>query len=273
VLNGKLVVNGTIGPVTSFSVAGILSGSGSILGPVDLINSGTTLSNADGPLAIDSVTLEDDTTLAVTLGGGFAPVAITGALTKGADGPHLIALTDAGVISGQTYTLLTFGSNAGFAASDFTVTGIPGTLTLATNALEFIPELPVRGVAVRVATHGARAIFTITNTGSTATGFSLFKSQQVANSYNGPKPSKPARKPTLEITYSLGGSNITKALKAGTAAVTIPAGGTAQVVVKAKSLNKLAFKRTIKALLTTASQADASKSASARATIVLKASK
>ncbi len=63
--------------------------------------------------------------------------------------------------------------------------------------------------------------------------------------------------------------NITNALAAGTANVTIPAGGNTKIVVKVKTRKPIVFKRTIRAKLRAVSQADSSKSAAAQATLVL----
>jgi len=249
----------------------LLIGTGTVIGAVAL-GSGGSIDPAGGALTLTSLDWAAGGRVTETIGGTSTPVVVTTALTKTGAGTWPIALTDGGVEQGIVYTLLTFGSNSGFVVSDFTVTGLTGgTLSLSSNALTFTVPVPARyGVTVSAAKGKKRATFTVTNTGNTSTGFHLFRSQQIANSYSGPKPSKPAAKSPVVITYSLGGSNITKSLEAGTAVATIPAGASVQIVVKAKARNTLAFQRTITARIIAASQADASATASAGTKIVLK---
>jgi hypothetical protein len=177
------------------------------------------------------------------------------------------------VTPGTTYTLLTFGSNEGFTASDFTVTGLAGTLTLEANALKFTTAdlPPTYGVAMSVAKGRNRATFTITNTGNTTTGFALRRSNAVTNTYAGPTPPSPGTSP-FKITYAVNGQNITGAIEAQTASVNLGAGQSVNVVVKiqVKGGRKILAKRFVNATLTAASLVDPAQAASARARFVLK---
>jgi len=252
----------------------LLIGTGTVDGHV-VLGSGGTINPDRGPFTLTSLDWDAGGRITAAIGGAGgerACVAITGTLTKTDEGVRTIDLTDVGIRQGAVYNLLSFDNNNGFTATDFTVTGVGGgTLTLSGNALTFTIPVPARyGVSISVAKGKNHATFTVTNTGSTATSFHLFRSQQIANSYSEPKPSKPAAKSPVVITYSLGGANITKTLKAGKAATTIPAGASAHIVMKVRPRNTLAFQRTITARIIAASQADSSATALAKTKIVLK---
>jgi hypothetical protein len=254
-----------------------LAGTGSALGAVTL-NSGGTITSS-GEVALGSLTWNGGGSVALELGSDPATsnrIAITGALMKGTVGAFTIALTDVGFVPGQPYTLATFAYNAGYTAADFTVTGIDGTISITDTALVFTrASATTYGVTMGAAKGKNRATFTITNTGNTTTNFSLFKRQTVTSNHSGPKPPKPDNpgKPPITITYLHNGANITKALGAGTAAVSIPPGGSAGIVMKAKANRPLAFKRTIRTTLTAINGGDTSKQASAQGVITLKATK
>jgi autotransporter-associated beta strand protein len=193
---------------------------------------------------------------------------INGALTKGAPGSYTIDLTDAGVSPGETYSLLAFGSQSGFSASDFTVTGLAGTLTLTATELLFTaaPTPPVYAVAVGLAKGKNRAAFTITNTGTTVTDFRLVQSHQVLGSRSGAGPVKPA----FKVVTALNGANVSGAIANGTTA-TIAPGTSARVVVQINARADIRSRRAIRIAIAATSLVDASKSSSA--SVVLKTSR
>ncbi|MBE7157254.1 MAG: hypothetical protein INR62_02240 [Rhodospirillales bacterium] len=71
-------------------------------------------------------------------------ISLTGSFTKGTIGTGLYTLNFIGGMVGQTYDLVNFGSNGGFSASDFTITGTAGTLSFNGGELDFtvgaVPE-------------------------------------------------------------------------------------------------------------------------------------
>ena len=126
------------------------------------------------------------------------------------------------------------------------------------------------GVDVSVKKSGARATFTITNTGAAPDTFDLSRMINVTNSYHGPTPAKPGKSP-LKITYTLDGANITKALEARTATTgSLAPGGSVNLVEKVTAKESLAFKRTVKTTIKAESATDASQSDSAKVTLVVK---
>jgi hypothetical protein len=125
------------------------------------------------------------------------------------------------------------------------------------------------GVDVSVKKSGAKATFTITNTGAATDSFDLSRTIKVANSYHGPSAANP-RKSALKITYSLGGANVTKALESHTATTgALAPGGSVNLVEKVKTTRPLAFKRTIKTTIHATSETDASQTASAKVKLVV----
>jgi autotransporter-associated beta strand protein len=268
--DGLLVLSGSLASSTlSVASSAILGGIGSATGDVTLAG---TLSSTSGPFTVGSLTWAGGATLDAALGGGNQfTIAVTGALTKGSAGAYTIALTDGGVTPGQTYTLMTFGSNAGFTAADFTVTGVSGTVSLTATELRFTTTAlpPVYDATLSAAKGRERAIFTLTNTGDTTTSFRLGKLVRVTGGghhHHGPKPPKPR----IELVYLLNGANITNALKNGTAAATLAPGAAAQIVVKVKT-HGAHKQRTIRVSLSATSEADSGVSATAKASFVLKA--
>jgi len=80
-------------------------------------------------------------------------LALSGTLTKGTAGTYMFHFSDGNGApqAGVTYTLITFGSTSGFAATDFTFDyvganpGLNGTFSITASALTFTPSaLPVR---------------------------------------------------------------------------------------------------------------------------------
>jgi autotransporter-associated beta strand protein len=249
-----------------------LSGRGATAGTVNLLG-GILSPDSDQRLALGALLWHGGSTVAASIGSSATvPVQITGALEKGSPGIYTIALTDAGVTPGQTYTLMTFASNAGFTASDFTVTGVSGSVSLTATELRFTATAlpPVYGVTLAAAKGKGRATFTLTNTGDTTTGFRLAKLARITGGGKpGPTPPKPG-KPPVELVYLLDGANITSALVNGTATAPLAPGATAQILVKVKTRG--AHKqRTIRVGLSATSVADPSVSATAKTSFVLKA--
>jgi autotransporter-associated beta strand protein/YVTN family beta-propeller protein len=244
-----------------------LSGGGTVSGHVILEDGGAIAGN---DLTVGSLTWNAGG-ISATIGGAAAPLAITGALTKGGTGTHVLALTDGGVAAGQTYTLLTFGSNAGFTAEDFAVTGISGALTIDGNALKI--TIPAYGVSVSTAKGKESATFTVRNLGNTATTFrilpgALVSGKKGAKPGKGPKPDKP----TYKVIYTLNGANISSAVATGTAnTASVAPGGSVQVIVKLKVTKKVDFKRKVVAQLLAISNNASGSSAKASVAFTIKA--
>jgi hypothetical protein len=267
VQGGQLLVTSPLALVSHLYIrsGGTFRGSTTVGGKTVLEG---TLSADDGPLTLGSLDWSAGGMLAATIGGPTAHPVTADLFGIGyPPGPHTIALADGGVQPGQTYTILTFSRTGGivFTASDFTVIGLTGTLAVTDHAITFTVPVPVSyGVATSVAEGKNRATFTITNTGNTTTSFRLSTRE---------KMTKSPRKSSLAITYTRGGRDITKALDNGKAVVTIPAGGSEQVVVKANTRGRLTASQTITTVLTAISQVSTSAKASTQAKIVLKAGK
>jgi autotransporter-associated beta strand protein len=252
----------------------MLTGRGAALGLVHLAG-GTLAPDSDQRLALGALTWNGGSTVAVSIGSSATvPVQIVGAVTKVSAGTCTISLTDAGVTPGQTYTLMSFASNTNFTASDFTVTGVSGTISLTATELRFTTAAlpPVYGATLDAAKGKERATFTLTNTGDTTTSFRLAKLVRVTGGGKpGPKPPKPT-KPRVELVYLLDGENITKSLANGTAAATLAPGATAQLIVKVKTHGPHK-QRTIRVRLSATSVADPSVSPTAKTSFVLKANR
>ncbi len=279
---GTLLVDGTLGSGTVAVAPGAtLGGMGGLAGEVAL---GGTLTGDDGALAMGGRTWDGGGVFATTIHDTLSPAVVSGALTKGTAGSYEIALTDGGVEIGRVYTLMTFGSVAGFSAGDFTVTGIAGQVALSGNALTFMvpapappaPPEPNYGVTLSVRNRGDRAVFFVTNTGSTTTTFRLAQSKSVQPHNPGPRPprpSKPRRKPPVKVVTTLDGQTITNAVRSGNAVIALPAGGSARVVVEAQTRRRIAVRRTVKVRLHATSEVEPSATATARTTLRLRATR
>lgn len=170
VTGGTLRVNGSA-TNSLFSVSGgTLGGSGAV-GDTILHTGSLAPGNSAGTLTLDSLTWNGGT-LAFELGAnqaGSDQLAVSGAFTKGTGPTFYFNFTDAATapIAGATYTLLTFGSQAGFTTGDFSysytgaLSGFSGAFDLQAGRLNFtvaaIPEpatwsclfgLAVLGVAI-----------------------------------------------------------------------------------------------------------------------------
>ncbi len=266
VVDGRLVVDGSLETQSvTVNAAGILSGQGTIFEPVALAGA---LVASNGTLTVGELTWSGGARLVETLGGPAAAPAINGSLIKGSAGTYLINLIDAGVQPGQTYTLLTYGGVTGFDVSDFTVSGISGTLSLGANALALtvaaappIPS-PVYGVAMRVSKRGKRAIFRVTNTGQTTTSFGFRKDRGITNT--SPEVEGEGRGPAIRITYTLDGEKATRRFETGQATVTLAPGASARVKVKVRLRRPIGFDRRVRVRLTALSQVDPSVSVTRR---------
>lgn len=157
--SGKLVAANTSGSATGSGAVlvergGTLAGSGLIAGPVTL-HSGGTIAPGD-PVTL---TLRDDL---VWDGGGVIQL-VVGAddagsdhlvvhrLVRGDTGSFVFNLIDAGFTPGASYALLQFDELEGFAAADFSVSGLNGSLSLGDGTLGFtaaVPEPPMAALLI-----------------------------------------------------------------------------------------------------------------------------
>ena len=221
----------------------------------------------------------------------FDYTAVTGlthfeGITGVSGGYNVVATTD----SGAAYAFIPRNGDSTFGAAAWTAIAYPGSATTTGDTVyqnvamgiyivpgsggvrsytaTVVPD--AAGVAVSVKKSGARATFTITNTGNITDNFNLSRVTNVANSYHGPTPAKPGKSP-LKITYTLNGANITKALEARTATTgSLDPGGSGKLVEKVTANESLAFTRTIKTTIKAVSATDASQSDSAKVTLVVK---
>ncbi len=91
-----------------------------------------------------------------------------------------------------------------------------------------------------------RATFAITNPGSVPTTYRLSENLIVETNNRPPKSPKPPVGSPFVFRYSLGGQNVTRAIRNGTALVTLAPGETVQLQIRVKTKRKLAFKRRIR---------------------------
>ena len=133
--SGKLVVANTAGSATGSGPVtvrrgGTLSGGGFITGPVFLQAGGAVVPGDPVTLTVaGDFTWDAGGALSLVLGAddaGSDHLNVLGALIRGslsAPGGFTIDLVNGGLVVGQRYELLRFGSLQGFAASDFSLTG------------------------------------------------------------------------------------------------------------------------------------------------------
>lgn len=145
VSKGNLTLLGSLGNTPIFVASGAtFAGTGTAMGSLS-IASGGTIAPGDGgigTLTVGSFTWTGGGNLDFDLGTGGSSdrLAITGALGKSGSGFDFDFLS--GGTAGNTYTLLTFGSNAGaFSVSDFTysnlASGLTGTFAVNATSLTF----------------------------------------------------------------------------------------------------------------------------------------
>jgi hypothetical protein len=260
--------SGDIQNTVRVSNGGTLTGAGSVQ-YLFLLDGGILGDSAGGTLTGNTLDMQSGSTLVAKLGASSNPAAEFQSLLLEGTGTHFIQLVDGGVVPGQTYTLVQFVNPPSFSASDFSVSGISGTLSVTANALQFtVTPAPVYSAGLDTAKGDNRATFTLTNTGSTNTTYRFARFARITGGghHHGPKPPKPR----VELVYLLNGVDVTNALVNGTATVTLAPGATAQVVVKVKT-HGAHRKRNIHVNLSATSEADPSVSTSAKVSFVVKA--
>jgi len=271
-VNGGTISNSSVTIASGAKFGGSVASS---CGAVALQNGGTFITS--GSFALSSLDWQGGSTCMAYLRNGEPCAHIAGTLTKSGSGTYTIAIFDAE--PGHTYTLITFGANSGFTASDFTVSdfspvGDAGSISLEANALKYskpaLPPVLVYAATLDTAKGSNRATFTLTNTGNTTTSFRFTRFARITGGgghHPGPKPTKPP----VELVYLLNGVDVTNALVNGTATATLAPGATAQVVVKVKTHGPHK-QRTIRVNLSATSEADPSVSTMSKVSFVLKAS-
>jgi autotransporter-associated beta strand protein len=159
---GTLAVNGaTISAVTLTD--GTLAGSGRV-GAVTL-NAGGFIApgNSAGTLTATSLTWNGGGQMSFELGTPGTNqdrLDLIGGLTKGSAGTYQFNFSALGTIDPGTYTLVNFGTNAGFLVGDFIYTapmGVTGAFVLQANSIQFqvVPEPTL----ILASALGAAAIF------------------------------------------------------------------------------------------------------------------
>ena len=148
---GKLIANNATGSATgtgsvTINAGGTLGGSGFIAGAV-ILNPGGTIAPGDPTtLHLQSDLLwNGGGMIRLVLGpnqAGSDLVEIRGDLTRGSDGSFQFFIIDGGIVAGQPYDLIHFGSLSGFTASDFSALGYNGSLFIDANGLEFTAAVP-----------------------------------------------------------------------------------------------------------------------------------
>lgn len=205
---------------------GTLAGYGSVAGAVTLSSAGNIAPGYADRLRLGSLVWKSGgkVTLGLADSTDFSDrLQITGALTKNGGAPHEIVLVDNGIVKGTDYVLMTFASKSGFSASDFTVTGMQGQLSItATQLLFHAGPPPVYAQSLTVAKRKTGAIFTLRNKGNTQVAFKL-------------KAANRAKNGGVKFTYKLNGKDITAALKSGKAATpALKPGKTVKITLTAK---------------------------------------
>ncbi len=155
---GTLHVPGTIAQADIHVDGGVLAGDGDIVGAVVLGNGGSLAPGSvagAGTIAAASLTWQPGAGVRHRLGTGDVEsdhTALSGALARSGTGTYAFAFDDADTppTAGTTYTLMTFASQTGFSASDFSYTyagaapALNGQFSLTATALLFqVTSLPV----------------------------------------------------------------------------------------------------------------------------------
>jgi hypothetical protein len=142
----------------------------------------------------------------------------------------------------------------------YMVSGVPGVRSYTANVD------PHPGVAVSVSKSGNKATFTITNTGDTTNEFTISEVTKVSGASFGKRPVQPA----FKVAYTLGGENITGAVKAGTASTgELVPGASVKVVEKVTIRRPLVRKRVVHTTLRATIDASAATSDSVKVKMVL----
>jgi fibronectin-binding autotransporter adhesin len=151
---GSLIVNGTtLSNVTITN--GKLGGDGRVRGITLGAAGDVAPGNSAGSLDATSLTWNGGGVMDFELGSPGVnqdELDLVGALTKGTAGTYQFNFSTLDGFQPGTYTLVTFGSNGGFTASDFSFTGPPqltGQFVLNANSLQFqaVPE-PSMGLCI-----------------------------------------------------------------------------------------------------------------------------
>jgi hypothetical protein len=146
----------------------------------------------------------------------------------------------------------------------YMVSGVTGVRSYTANVD------PHPGVAVNVSKNGTNATFTITNTGDTTNEFAISEVTKVSGAHPGPKPPKPVS-PLYKVTYTLGGQNVTSAVKAGTASTGELAPGASVKLVEKVTLRRTpGRRRVVHTTLRATLEADTSVTDSVKVKIALK---
>jgi len=148
---GTLYLPGTISNAQILTEGGTLAGDGVVEGAVSLDANGTLApgaSAAAGTISADSLTWQADGVVHHRLGandGDSDHTDLGGALVRGGSGDYHFDFSDADVpaVPGASYTLMTFASQSGFSADDFSYSysgandDLVGEFQLNANSLVF----------------------------------------------------------------------------------------------------------------------------------------
>lgn len=157
--SGKLVAANSTGSATGsgevvIERGGTLAGSGFIAGPVTLRSGGAIVPGDPVTLTLrDSLLWDGGGVIRLVVGADDAGSdhLVVHRLVRGAPGSFVIQLIDAGFTPGASYALLQFDEMEGFAALDFSVTGLSGSVSLGNGILGFtaaVPEPPVAALLI-----------------------------------------------------------------------------------------------------------------------------
>jgi autotransporter-associated beta strand protein len=156
--SGKLIAANASGSATGsgpvdIEFGGTLGGGGYIDGPVTLHAGGLAAPGDPVTLTLrNSLTWDGGGVIRLVLGADTAGSdhLNIGSLIRGAAGAFTFELVDAGMVVGQAYDLMSFGTLVGFSASDFTVVGAGGAFSLDAGRLGFsvtaVPEPGTTGL-------------------------------------------------------------------------------------------------------------------------------
>ena len=136
ITRGTLSVTGSLAsPSTSVSSGATLTGNGTIAGALTTLGNTAVIAPgvaAAGTLTVGSLDVTDGATVNIALGTTPSLLVISGLLNGSSNaGDIKFNFTDAGgLLTGQAYTVLTFGSQSGLDYSDLAAISLPASLTL-----------------------------------------------------------------------------------------------------------------------------------------------
>lgn len=179
-----------------------------------------------------------------------------------------VARNPDGTFSEATWTDVIYPGSSDTTGNTVVENKVLGIFGAGDETQSYLATIPATryAVAVRAAKSGARAVFTVRNTGNVATTFRLRAKTTAASS-----PAGAAK--AYVVTYTLNGKSATKGVTTGAATVSLATGASARVVETAKAKGKVPARHTIRTTLTASRQGDSSVKDSAAATIVLPANK